>query len=137
MEAKPNPYFGAGIAPRAIAALVMYRRSAERAFSQLTKGDNFVAEGYVHPYSYERDEQTITAEEAQVEWLEMNAWINWLRNTYGLNVGVIPPLWHRHPEPVWELSALRQHWLSAYQPKQHGSVRSAGTATSPGRLVPI
>ena len=63
----------------------------------------------------------LTAEEAQVEWLELNAWINWLRHTYGLNVGVIPPLWHRHPELIWELSALRQHWLSAYEPKQHGS----------------
>ncbi len=41
----------------------MYRRSAERAFAQLAKGDNFVAEGYVHPYSYERDAQTITGEE--------------------------------------------------------------------------
>lgn len=63
----------------------------------------------------------LTAEEAQVEWLELNAWINWLRHTYGLSVGVIPPLWHRHPELIWELSELRQHWLSAYEPKQHGS----------------
>jgi hypothetical protein len=63
----------------------------------------------------------LTAEEAQVEWLELNAWINWLRHTYGLSVGIIPPLWHRHPELIWELSALRQHWLSAYEPKQHGS----------------
>lgn len=43
--------------------LVMYRRSAERAFAQLAKGDNFLAEGYVHPYTYERDGQTITGEE--------------------------------------------------------------------------
>lgn len=43
--------------------LVMYRRSAERAFAQLAKGDNFIAEGYVHPYSYERDGRTITGEE--------------------------------------------------------------------------
>ena len=42
----------------------------------------------------------LTAEEAQVEWLELNAWINWLRHTYGLSVGVIPPLWHRHPELI-------------------------------------
>ncbi|WP_224760757.1 hypothetical protein [Salinibacterium sp. ZJ450] len=63
----------------------------------------------------------LSAEEAQVEWLELNAWVNWLRHTYGLGAGVIPPLWHRHPELIWELSALRQHWLSAYDPKQHGS----------------
>lgn len=43
--------------------LVMYRRSAERAFARLAKGDNFLAEGYVHPYTYERDGQTITGEE--------------------------------------------------------------------------
>jgi hypothetical protein len=63
----------------------------------------------------------LSAEEAQVEWLELNAWVNWLRHTYGLGVSVIPPLWHRHPELVWELSALHQHWLSAYDTKQHGS----------------
>lgn len=63
----------------------------------------------------------LTAEEAEVEWLELNGWINWLRHTYGLGVGIIPPLWHRHPELVWELSALRQHWLSAYDPSQHAS----------------
>ncbi len=63
----------------------------------------------------------LTAEEAETEWLELNAWVNWLRHTYGLGPSVIPPLWHRHPELVWELSALRQHWLCAYDPQQHGS----------------
>lgn len=43
--------------------LVMYRRSAERAHEQFAKGDNFVAEGYVHTYDYERDGQTIEGEE--------------------------------------------------------------------------
>ena len=43
--------------------LVMYRRSAERAHEQFAKGDNFVAEGYVHAYDYERDGQTIEGEE--------------------------------------------------------------------------
>lgn len=43
--------------------LVMYRRSAERAFARLAKGDNFVAEGYVHPYTYEKNGQTVTGEE--------------------------------------------------------------------------
>lgn len=42
--------------------LVMYRRSAERAHEQFAKGDNFVAEGYVHAYDYERDGQTIEGE---------------------------------------------------------------------------
>jgi len=43
--------------------LVMYRRSAERAYEQFAKGDNFVAEGYTHAYSYEKDGQTVTGEE--------------------------------------------------------------------------
>ncbi|GAA3871446.1 hypothetical protein GCM10022381_13170 [Leifsonia kafniensis] len=43
--------------------LVMYRRSAERAYEQFAKADSFIAEGYIHPYSYEKDGQTVTGEE--------------------------------------------------------------------------
>lgn len=64
---------------------------------------------------------TLTAEEAEHEWLELNNWVNWLRHTYGLPASVIPPFWHRHPELVWELSALHLHWISAYDPDQHAS----------------
>ncbi|MFB7893668.1 hypothetical protein ACFC1I_15830 [Microbacterium sp. NPDC056044] len=63
----------------------------------------------------------LTAEEAEVEWVELNRWVNWLRRTYGLPASVVPPFWHRHPELVWELSALHLHWLCAYDPEQHGS----------------
>ncbi len=58
----------------------------------------------------------LTSDEAEVEWLDLNAWVNWLRATYGLPPTVIPPFWHRHDELVWELSALHQHWLNAYDP---------------------
>ena len=34
---------------------------------------------------------------------------------------MIPPFWHRHPELLWELSALHLHWLCAYDPEQNGS----------------
>ena len=34
---------------------------------------------------------------------------------------MVPPFWHRHPELLWELSALHLHWLSAYDPEQNGS----------------
>lgn len=44
-------------------SLVMYRTSAERAYERFTKGDNFVAEGYQHTYTYERDGQKIEGEE--------------------------------------------------------------------------
>lgn len=63
----------------------------------------------------------LSADEAQTAWLELDAWVNWLRRTYGLPAAIIPPAWHRHPELVWELSALHLHWLGAYDPEQHGS----------------
>ena len=70
-----------------------------------------------HPINW----NLLTAEEAETEWVELNRWVNWLRRTYGLPASVIPPFWHRHPELVWELSALHLHWLCAYDPDQHGS----------------
>lgn len=63
----------------------------------------------------------LSADEAKAEWLDLNAWVDWLRHTYGLPAAVIPPLWHRHPELVWELSALHTHWLGSYHPDQHAS----------------
>lgn len=43
--------------------LVTYRATAERAHERFAKGDSFVAEGYTHPYEYERDGQTMNGEE--------------------------------------------------------------------------
>lgn len=63
----------------------------------------------------------LTAEDAEAAWLELNQWVNWLRTTYGMPASVIPPMWHRHPELHWELSALHTHWLCAYDPQQNGS----------------
>ncbi|TFC86322.1 hypothetical protein [Cryobacterium sp. TMT4-31] len=70
-----------------------------------------------HPVNW----NLLTADEAAVEWTELNRWVNWLRRTYGLPASIVPPFWHRHPELVWELSALHLHWLCAYDPDQHGS----------------
>ncbi|SDU77223.1 hypothetical protein [Jiangella alkaliphila] len=67
------------------------------------------------------DWRRLGADEAEHEWLALNAWVNWLRREFGLPAQVIPPAWHRHPELVWELSALHQHWLNAYDPAQHAS----------------
>lgn len=63
----------------------------------------------------------LTAGEAEDAWLELNAWLNWLRRTYGLPASVLPPFWHRHPELVWELSALHVSWLAAFEPGQFAS----------------
>ena len=70
-----------------------------------------------HPINW----NLLSADDAEAEWIELNRWVNWLRRTYGLPTSVVPPSWHRHPELVWELSALHLHWLGAYDPDQHGS----------------
>lgn len=62
------------------------------------------------------DWNLLSAEEASAEWADLDAWVEWLRLTYGLPPTVVPPLWHRHDELVWELSALHTHWLNAYHP---------------------
>lgn len=64
---------------------------------------------------------TLSADGAEAEWLELNRWVDWLRAVYRLPVTVVPPLWHRYPDLVWELSALHLHWLSSYDPDQSGS----------------
>lgn len=43
--------------------LVAYRATAERAQERFAKGDSFVAEGYTHPYEYERDGESVQGEE--------------------------------------------------------------------------
>jgi len=63
----------------------------------------------------------LSAHDAEHEWLQLNGWVNWLRATYGLPAAILPPAWHRHPELVWELSALHTHWLSCYHPTRDGS----------------
>jgi len=70
-----------------------------------------------HPVNW----RTLTAEDAEYEWLALNEWVDWLRHDFGLPASIIPPYWHRHPELVWELSALHLHWLGAYDPAQHAS----------------
>ena len=73
--------------------------------------------GPVHPLNW----NLLSSDDAEVEWLELNSWVSWLRLSYGLTPAVLPPFWHRHPELVWELSALHLHWLASYDPEQHAS----------------
>lgn len=70
-----------------------------------------------HPVNW----NLLSADDLEIEWLALNDWVVWLRRTYGLPASVVPPFWHRHPELVWELSALHLHWLGAYDPEQAGS----------------
>ena len=65
--------------------------------------------------------RALTPEDLEADLLELNAWVDWLRHEYGLPAQIIPPTWHRHPELLWELSALRQHWLFCYDPQAKGN----------------
>lgn len=65
--------------------------------------------------------RTLPPNDLEHELLELNGWVDWLRHTYGLPAQVIPPMWHRHPELLWELSALRQHWLFCFDPQAKGN----------------
>lgn len=65
-----------------------------------------------HPVNW----NLLTAHDLEQELLELNRWVNWVRLEYGLPASEVPPLWHRHPELLWELSALHLHWLCAYDP---------------------
>lgn len=69
-----------------------------------------------HPLLGPVDWELLTAEQADIEWAHLNRWVNWLRRTYGLPASVVPPLWHRHPELVEELSALRTHRIALFDP---------------------
>ncbi|GAB3657170.1 hypothetical protein GCM10027596_12230 [Nocardioides korecus] len=56
----------------------------------------------------------LVSEDADRAWRDLDAWVTWLKVTFGLPPSIVPPHWHRHDELVWELSALHTHWLSCY-----------------------
>ncbi|WP_227425778.1 hypothetical protein [Pengzhenrongella sicca] len=58
----------------------------------------------------------LTPDAARAHWQRLDRWVTQLRRDYGLPPNIIPPLWHRHWELVWELSALHAFWLNAYGP---------------------
>jgi hypothetical protein len=60
------------------------------------------------------DWNTLPAEEAWREWHDLNAWVDWIRKSHGLPPTVVPPLWHRHDEMVWELSAQHLTFRASY-----------------------
>jgi hypothetical protein len=56
----------------------------------------------------------LDADEARAEWRDLDAWVRWLKTTFGLPPTIVPPNWHRHDELIWELSALHTHFLACY-----------------------
>lgn len=81
--------------------------------------------------------RALTPADLETELVELNTWVDWLRHTYGLPAQIVPPMWHRHPELLWELSALKQDWLSSFDPQAKGNQALAwhqGFAASRDRL---
>lgn len=66
--------------------------------------------------------RSLPPEDLEQELLALNEWVDWLRHAYGLPPQIIPPMWHRHWELIWELSALRQHWLTCYDQQAKGNL---------------
>ncbi|MFI8528153.1 hypothetical protein ACIGB8_27085 [Promicromonospora sukumoe] len=62
---------------------------------------------------------TLDAERAEQEWWQLDGFVYWLRDDFGLTPQELPPMWHRHPELVWELSALRTSWLAGHAEDAH------------------
>ncbi|GAB4005481.1 hypothetical protein [Nocardioides ultimimeridianus] len=56
----------------------------------------------------------LDAPTAAIEWRDLDMFVTWLKNTFGLPPAVLPPYWHRHDELIWELSALHTHFLACY-----------------------
>ena len=64
----------------------------------------------------------LSPEDLEQDLLELNQFVDWLRHEYGLPPQIIPPFWHRHRELLWELSALKQHWLTCYDKQAKGNM---------------
>ncbi|MFI8526272.1 hypothetical protein ACIGB8_17570 [Promicromonospora sukumoe] len=62
---------------------------------------------------------TLDADRAEQEWWQLDAFVYWLRDDFGLTPQELPPMWHRHTELVWELSALRTSWLAGHAEDAH------------------
>jgi hypothetical protein len=56
----------------------------------------------------------LDAPTAAIEWHDLDMFVTWLKNTFGLPPAIVPPYWHRHDELIWELSALHTHFLACY-----------------------
>ena len=56
----------------------------------------------------------LDAPTATIEWRDLDAFVMWLKNTFGLPAAIVPPFWHRHDELIWELSALHTHFLACF-----------------------
>jgi len=64
---------------------------------------------------------TMSPDEAERTWLDLNAWVNWLRLEYSIPAAEIPPYWHAHPLLRDWLTALWKHHEYAFHPGQEAT----------------
>lgn len=91
--------------------MVAFKAAAEQGHARLAKGDKFIADGYVREYAYERDGQTIEAEEFVARRLGHDM----ARTRYDVN---------RTPHRAAERGA------AAFEPPQHQTATPPSTAMS-------
>lgn len=60
--------------------------------------------------------RAVGSADARARWRALREWVCWFRVEFGFDHRVVPPCWYRHPALVNLLSALRDHWLYAYDP---------------------
>lgn len=60
--------------------------------------------------------RVVSSADAAARWESLRRWVTWFRTEFGFDHRVVPPCWYRHPALVHLLSALRDHWLYAYDP---------------------
>ncbi len=60
--------------------------------------------------------RALPPDRAAEQWRMLRAWVSWFRTTFAFDHRVVPPCWYRHAALVEVLSALRDHWLAAYDP---------------------
>ena len=92
--------------------LVMFGRSAERASERFAKGDNFIAEGYQRPVSYEREGQSVESEEFVAKRIGHDA----ARTRYQVD---------RSPRKAASRSSADKEHRRAVAPRTSGAVNGA------------
>jgi len=64
---------------------------------------------------------TLSGEDAETQWRRLDAWVKYARQVFIIPDQVIPPFWHRHWVLVEQISALRLHYLAAFDISQNAS----------------
>jgi len=64
---------------------------------------------------------TLLADDAETQWRRLDAWVEYARQVFVIPDQVIPPFWHRHWVLVEQISALRLHYLAAFDISQNAS----------------